>query len=65
MALVFSLEEIIKSIQGGYGNGDQVLLNNMVYRLRKKIEEDPSQPLFQQTGQGDYSFLTDSSASLT
>ncbi len=53
---VFSLEEIIESIWGGYGNGDQALLKNVVYRLRKKIEEDPSRPLFLQTGQGGYSF---------
>lgn len=53
---VFSLEEIIESIWGGYGNGDQVLLKNVVYRLRKKIEEDPGHPLFLQTGPGGYSF---------
>jgi DNA-binding response OmpR family regulator len=53
---VFSLEEIIESIWGGYGNGDQVLLKNVVYRLRKKIEADPSNPLLLQTGQGGYSF---------
>jgi DNA-binding response OmpR family regulator len=53
---VFSLEEIIESIWGGFGNGDQVLLKNVVYRLRKKIEEDPSRPLFLKTGQGGYSF---------
>jgi DNA-binding response OmpR family regulator len=53
---VFSAEDIIESIWGGYGNGDQVLLKNVVYRLRKKIEEDPSHPLFLQTGLGGYSF---------
>jgi len=53
---VFSLGEIIESIWGGYGNGDQVLLKNVVYRLRKKIEEDPGHPLYLQTGQGGYSF---------
>jgi len=53
---VFSLEEIIESIWGGYGNGDQILLKNVVYRLRRKIEEDPSRPLFLKTGQGGYSF---------
>jgi DNA-binding response OmpR family regulator len=53
---VFSLEEIIESIWGGYGNGDQVLLKNVVYRLRKKIEVDPSHPMLLQTGQGGYSF---------
>jgi two-component system, OmpR family, response regulator len=53
---VFSLEEIIESIWGGYGSGDQVLLKNVVYRLRRKIEEDPSHPLSLQTGPGGYSF---------
>ena len=53
---VFSLEDIIESIWGGYGNGDQVLLKNVVYRLRRKIEEDPSRPLFLKTGQGGYAF---------
>src|SRR5215216_2891728 len=53
---VFSLEEIIESIWGGYDNGDQVLLKNVVYRLRKKIEEDPGRPLYLQTGPGGYSF---------
>ena len=53
---VFALEEIIESIWGGYDNGDQVLLKNVVYRLRRKIEEDPSNPLLLQTGPGGYSF---------
>ena len=55
-ASVFSVEEIIESIWGGYGNGDQVLLKNVVYRLRKKIEEDPGRPLYLQTRPGGYSF---------
>ena len=55
-AHVFSAEEIIQSLWGAYGSGDQVLLKNVVYRLRKKIEEDPSHPLFLQTWQGGYSF---------
>jgi DNA-binding response OmpR family regulator len=53
---VFSLEEIIESIWGGYGNGDHVMLKNVVYRLRRKIEEDPGRPLFLRTGPGGYSF---------
>lgn len=53
---VFSLEEIIESIWGGYGSGDEVLLKNVVYRLRRKIEPDPSHPILLQTGQGGYSF---------
>ena len=53
---VFNAEDIVESIWGGYDDGDQVLLKNVVYRVRKKIEEDPSRPLFLQTGQGGYSF---------
>jgi len=55
-AHVFSADDIVESIWGGYGNGDQVLLKNVVYRLRKKIEEDPGHPLLLQTGLGGYSF---------
>lgn len=53
---VFDAEDIIESIWGGYDNGDQVLLKNVVYRLRRKIEADPSHPVLLQTGQGGYSF---------
>jgi DNA-binding response OmpR family regulator len=53
---VFSAEDIIQSIWGGYGDGDQILLKNVVYRLRKKIEADPSRPVVLRTGQGGYSF---------
>ena len=53
---VFSVEDIIQFIWGGYGNGDQALLKNVVYRLRKKIEVDPSHPMLLQTWQGGYSF---------
>jgi DNA-binding response OmpR family regulator len=52
----FIAEDIIQAIWGAYGNGDQVLLKNVVYRLRKKIEVDPSHPEFLQTWQGGYSF---------
>jgi DNA-binding response OmpR family regulator len=55
-AYVFNAEEIIQAIWGGFGNGDQVLLKNVVYRLRKKIEADPSHPVLLQTWQGGYSF---------
>jgi two-component system, OmpR family, response regulator len=53
---IFSAEEIIASIWGAYGSGDQVLLKNVVYRLRKKIEAYPSHPVLLQTWQGGYSF---------
>jgi DNA-binding response OmpR family regulator len=53
---VFSAGDIIESLWGEYGNGDQVLLKNVVYRLRKKIEADPSHPMLLQTWPGGYSF---------
>ena len=53
---VFSAEDIIEAIWGGYGNGDQVLLKNVVYRLRRKIEADPGRPAYLQTWHGGYSF---------
>jgi two-component system OmpR family response regulator len=53
---VLAAEELVESIWGGYGNGDQVVLKNVVYRLRKKIEADPSRPYLLQTGPGGYSF---------
>jgi DNA-binding response OmpR family regulator len=53
---VFSAEEIIEALWGEYGNGDQVLLKNVVYRLRKKIEADPGRPMFLQTWQRGYCF---------
>jgi len=53
---LFPVEDIIQSIWGRFGNGDQVLLKNVVYRLRKKIEADPSHPVLLQTWTGGYSF---------
>ena len=53
---MFSIAEIIQSIWGGFGNGDQILLKNVVYRLRRKIEVDPKHPTLLQTWQGGYSF---------
>ena len=53
---VFNVEEIIQSIWGAFGEGDQTLLKNVVYRLRRKIEVDPSHPVLLQTWQGGYSF---------
>jgi DNA-binding response OmpR family regulator len=53
---VFSVEDIVQSIWGGYDSGDQVLLKNVVYRLRRKIEADPGNPVLVQTGPGGYCF---------
>ncbi len=53
---VFSTEELVRVVWGNYGHGDEVLLKNVIYRLRKKLEAsgDRSKPL--QTWQGGYSF---------
>lgn len=53
---VFTVEEIVPSIWGGFDTGDQVLLKNVVYRLRRKIEADPGRPVLLQTGPGGYCF---------
>jgi DNA-binding response OmpR family regulator len=53
---VFSAEDIVESIWGGYDTGDQILLKNVVYRLRRKIESDPGHPVLVQTGPGGYYF---------
>ena len=53
---VFGAEDIIRAMWGRYRPDDQVLLTNIIYRLRKKIEADPSQPCHLQRWQGGYSF---------
>lgn len=55
-ACVFQTKELIQTIWGEFGNGDHILLRNVVYRLRKKIEADPSRPVLLQTCPGGYSF---------
>ena len=53
---IFSAEHIIQSIWGCYENSDQALLKHVVYRLRRKIEIDPSHPVLLRTWQNGYSF---------
>jgi two-component system OmpR family response regulator len=53
---VFKTDEIVQAVWGEFGEGDWVLLKNLVYRLRRKIEADPSSPLILQTEPGGYSF---------
>lgn len=53
---VFSGEDVIRAIWGRYRPDDQLLLANVAYRLRKKIEPDPSHPCHLQRWQGGYSF---------
>ena len=56
----FIHDEIIKHVWGDEGDIDNAALKNMVYRLRQKIEADPTQPhyLLTMPGQG-YKFAAD------
>jgi DNA-binding response OmpR family regulator len=53
---VFSNEELIRVVWGNYGHGDEVLLKNVVYRLRKKLDASGDDIHPMQTWQGGYSF---------
>lgn len=44
--------ELIVSRVWGYSGGDSVVLKNLVYRLRGKIEPNPGQPQYIQTAPG-------------
>jgi DNA-binding response OmpR family regulator len=52
---VFPAEEIIQTVWGA--NGDIVLLKNVVYRLRKKLEDEADEKHMIQTWPGGYSFV--------
>jgi DNA-binding response OmpR family regulator len=52
---VFPAEEIIETVWGA--EGDMVLLKNVVYRLRKKIEEEINETEIIKTWPGGYSFI--------
>ena len=43
---VFETPALIERVWGRYGAGDSVLLKNLVYRLRRKIEPDPTNPAY-------------------
>jgi DNA-binding response OmpR family regulator len=44
-----SIEELNQRVWGYAGDGDNTMLKNVVYRLRRKMEADPSDPQFIQT----------------
>ena len=54
---VFPADEIIQTVWGA--EGDVVLLKNVVYRLRKKLEEETNEKHLIKTWPGGYSFLED------
>ena len=53
----FPAEEIIETVWGA--EGDIVLLKNVVYRLRKKLEEEIKETQLIKTWPGGYSFIDD------
>jgi DNA-binding response OmpR family regulator len=51
---------IVERVWGYEGNGEGALLKNLVYRLRRKIEPDPSQPRYIEMVAGEgYAFRRD------
>lgn len=55
---VLQSDLILDRVWGYVGGGDSAMLKNVVYRLRRKIEPDPSQPHYIQTVPGEgYAFL--------
>lgn len=49
---VLESETIITRVWGYDGCGDNIVLKNMIYRLRRKIELDPGRPCYIQTVSG-------------
>ena len=43
---IMETDYLIDRVWGYFGRGDSALLKNVVYRLRRKIEPDPSQPRY-------------------
>jgi DNA-binding response OmpR family regulator len=56
---VFPSEDIIQTVWGSQRGNDQSLLKNMIYRLRKKLEEEAGETNLIQTWPGGYSFQED------
>ena len=56
---VFKSEDIIQTVWGSRRENDQSLLKNMIYRLRKKLEEEAGETNLIQTWPGGYSFQED------
>jgi DNA-binding response OmpR family regulator len=57
---VLESDVIVARVWGHSGEGDTVLLKNLVYRLRRKLEPDPSQPQYIKTVPGSgYSLQSD------
>lgn len=56
----FSAQELIQQIWGYSAEGDRATLKNLVYRLRRKIEDNPAQPrIIQTVGNAGYKLTAD------
>lgn len=53
---IFSSDEIIERVWGLSGDGNSVLVKNVIYRLRKKIEPNPNEARYIRTETGGYLF---------
>lgn len=53
---VFLSQEITECLWAGQASGDHLLLKNVIYRLRRKIEADPADPVILRTMPGGYCF---------
>jgi DNA-binding response OmpR family regulator len=53
---VFTTDDIIQNVWGSQGDDDAALLKNVVYRLRKKLENETGGAYSIQTWPGGYSF---------
>lgn len=45
-AWILETDYLVDRVWGHFGDGDSILLKNLVYRLRRKIEPNPSQPCY-------------------
>ncbi len=52
----FSSEDIVRRIWGFAGDDSSVLVKNVIYRLRRKIESNPNEPKHIRTETGGYLF---------
>jgi DNA-binding response OmpR family regulator len=56
---VFKTDDIIQTVWGTKRPGDLALLKNVIYRLRKKLEDEAGESHLIQTWPGGYSFVED------
>lgn len=49
---ILTAEELIEAVWSGQGPGDSAMLKNLIYRLRRKIEANPTEPVTIQTASG-------------